>query len=211
MRGQANAIAMMIVAGAAIALGLAIVAYFQGLLSVYGSEIQRDNFLNREMVLQVARLVAVDPYSNTVWILLRRLDNQSISFLLFAVAKNSTSSTVLNCSDIYYYVPSRDANGILCDSADLDCLNSVTYGTPTSPSNVLINLGQGWVDFSSYARSLGEIPPSAIPICLVPYHGGNQIVKIVLPYGTTALRLYLVSTWGRSFYILKELTIEVGR
>jgi len=202
-KAQASALSAIIIAGASLIAGLAILMYLQSMLSIYSSEVQRDAFLSREMSLQVLRLIAIDSKSNAVWVLLRRLDNQSIGFMITLAIENATSVVFANCSNIKYYEPLYDSNGILCDEGD--CVESIEYDS-VALQQVLINVNQGWTPIAAYLNSLGlTLSIEKIPICFIPYSGGNKIVKLDIGRSDVdRLRLFLISAWGDRYYVIEE-------
>ena len=211
LKAQASAISAIIIAGASLIVGLAILMYLQSMLSIYSSEVQRDAFLSREMNTQVLKLIAIDSSSNTVWILLRRLDNRSIGFMIALAIENSTHIVFANCDSVKYYEPLYDNNGILCDAEDDDCIDSVEYDS-VSLQQVMINVNQRWAPLIAYLNSLNLIlSRDTTPICLIPYSGGNRIVKLdISQVNANKLRLFLLTAWGSEYYVIEESIVNLG-
>ena len=208
-RAQANVIAAVIMASVAVAVGVGILAYIHSLTSIYTSNLQRDRMLNHEMFENVVQLIAVDPDNHYVWLLFRRLDNESVNFYAFMVFRNSTSTQFIPCSSIQYFVPSRDTNGILCDPTDHDCLTSPEL-VFIRPSYIMINPGYGWVSLKVYAKVAGIALPPGISICKIPYSGGNRIVRVALPSIHGNLYIYLVAPWSGQYYVFKVVRVPLG-
>jgi len=211
VRAQASAISAIVIAGASLIVGLAILMYLQSMLSIYSSEVQRNAFLSREMSMQVLKLIAVDSQNNVVWILLRRLDNQSTGFVLTLAIENSTHIVFANCDSIKYYEPLYDSNGILCDAEDDDCRESIEYDS-VSLQQIMINVNQGWAPLVAYLNSLNLISSGGtVPICLIPYGGGNRIVRLDIgQVNANKLRLFLLTAWGNEYYTIEESIVNLG-
>ena len=210
VRAQASAISAIVIAGASLIVGLAILMYLQSMLSIYSSEVQRNAFLSREMSMQVLKLIAVDSQNNVVWILLRRLDNQSIGFMIALAIENSTHIVFANCDSIEYYEPLYDRNGILCDT-EVDCIDSIEYDN-VSLQQIMINVNQGWAPLVAYLNSLNLISSGGtVPICLIPYGGGNRIVRLDIgQVNANKLRLFLLTAWGNEYYTIEESIVNLG-
>jgi len=208
-RAQANVIAVVIMAGVAVAIGVGILTYIHSLTSIYTSNLQRDRMLNHEMFEDVVQLIAVDPNNHYVWLLFRRLDNASVNFYAFMVFHNATSTYFIPCSSVLYFVPSKDTNGILCDPVDNDCLPAPQL-ISVRPSYIMINPGYGWVPLSVYSKVSGIVPPTSVSICRIPYEGGNRIVRVSVPSIHGYLYIYLVAPWSHSYYVFKVVRVPLS-
>lgn len=204
-RGQADLLTAALLVGVALTIGAAMVAYFTAATSTYREEISIANLLAYEASNTFINIVSYDSRSLNLWLVLKRLDGGSSNF--FIAVDNSTS--YLPCTQISYYNPRYDEDGVLCNSTD-ECPTSATvYLGPLSKVYVLWE--GALVDFLSYARASEYPTAEPMYVCSVAnvcqledstgLCGRVTLVRIALPKAVPAVRVYLVTLIGGSPYV----------
>ncbi len=206
--GQANVIAVIVLVGAALALGLTMLTYFTSTSIRYRSVIELLNRLNYESVNQVLRLITVNKSSEQVWvwILLKKLDNSNTPFFIAVEADGN----YLGCENVLRYDSSKDLDGILC-SSDGDCVQAQTISAGVDVSRVYALMEQGVSDFLTYARTKGYpvIPPKGNNICVLNVNSYGMTIA-VLKTNAQVMRIHLLTIVNNIPYVINTYEVRIG-
>jgi hypothetical protein len=205
-RAQSTVLTEVLMASAALIVGLSILAYFMSFSSGYSQQVELSSLINYEAANQVVRLVAYDDVNNVVWLLLRKLDATPRNFFVLLSAGN----TFLVCGNIYVYNETGDSDGILCNEAK-DCPTSCIYGTRSVLArNVIVSTKDGLIPLPDYLRL--EIP-AGVSLVRIPYPMSKQSQNVILKVELgnirpENLRVFLCLEYGERFYVVR--IYEVG-
>lgn len=218
-KGQSSIIALVILVGVAIALGIGFLSYFNSLSRESTRMMQRDSLLAYELTSQLVRTIAVDDSRGDVWLLIRRLDNSNGTFFVATEVFDETgASSFLQCSNVRVYMENMEnGDNLLCYKGDgsLDeneCPGARLYST-LSPEKILLR-PQGtasWINLNYYKAQRNELlPQREVPICRLDYRAGeNEIVLVSLGESAFKVRLYIGVPFQDSLYIIKTYDVSL--
>jgi len=213
-RGQVDLLTATLLVGVALVIGVTMVTYFTAVASTYRERIAVANLLAYEASNTLVNLVSYDGRSRTLWLALRRLDGGSSSFFIAV----DDSEGYLPCTQVSYYDPRYDSDGVLCNTA-----NECPAGSPTyvgTLSGVYVLWEGALADFLSYARVGGYPTEGLIYVCRVanvcqldtPTGTCERVTlaRVTLPRAVPVARVYLVALVSGSPYVfgIYEVTLQ---
>jgi len=211
-RAQSTVLTEVLIASAALVIGMSILAYFSSFTSSYTQQVELANLVNYEAANQVVRLIAYDSTSKSVWLLLRRLDGTPRNFLLMLSVGNS----FLNCGSIYVYVEPRDTNGIVCDVGDGDCVSSCSfYDKYVSSRDTLVWTKDGLIPLYDFLKRQS---PQQVGLIKIPYPNPaagysteNMIIRVDLGgLAPETARVYLGIEHDGRIYVVRIYEVSLS-
>ncbi len=211
-RAQSTVVTEVMLASAALIVGMSILAYFLSFSSAHSQQVELASLVNYEAAVQVARLVAYDNTSRTAWLLLRRLDETPRSFFILV----SVGGEFLDCDRVYVFDELRDTNGLVCDSDDGDCVSTCSfYSGAVSSRDVMVWTKDGPMPLYDY---LARQAPAQIGLLRVPYPSPglgyqtkNVIVRVELgETEASTLRVYLGIDYGGRIYVVRIYEVNLA-
>ncbi|MEM4854836.1 MAG: hypothetical protein QXE75_05395 [Sulfolobales archaeon] len=211
-RAQSTVLTEVLMASAALVIGMSILAYFSSFTTSYTRQVELANLVNYEAANQVVRLIAYDSTSKSVWLLLRRLDGTPRNFLLML----DVDGDFLNCRSVYVYVEPSDENGIVCDGSDGDCVSSCFYyDRYVSSKEVLVWTKDGLIPLYDFLKRQS---PQQVGLIRIPYPNPaagyrtqNTIIRVDLdkPAPETA-RVYLGIEHDGRIYVVRVYEVSLS-
>lgn len=210
-RAQSSMLTEVLMASAALIIGMSILAYFSSFSSGYSGQLELSNLINYEAANQVVRTIAYDNTSRTAWLLLRRLDGTPRNFLAIV----SVGDNFLGCESVYIYAEPQDGNGIVCDEAGVDCVSSCNfYSRSVSSREPIVWTKDGPIPLYDYLRR--QAPPQ-VGLIRIPYPNPaagyrtqNIIVKVELgQLSPTAVRVYLGIEHDGKIYVVRIYEVNL--
>ncbi|MDW8082893.1 MAG: hypothetical protein RMI56_03735 [Sulfolobales archaeon] len=211
MRAQGSVLTELLMAGAALIIGISILSYFMSFSTSYSQQVELANTLNYEAANQVVRLITYDSVNRVVWLLFRRLDSASRNFIVLLRSAN----TFLPCSNVFIYNSVGDTDRVVCNEVNIDCVESCRYNPQREQArNIFISLERGVMSLSDYLK----IPPTtAIELIRIPYTQiatGPQAYSIIVRVNLAdlsrdSLIVYLCVDHGDRFYIVRAYEVSL--
>jgi hypothetical protein len=191
------------------------VSYFTSVTASYRDLITLANFLNSESSNIFTNIVSFDDSTNTLWIILKRLDQYPLDFFIAV----DDGDSYISCEHISVYNPYRDNDGIICfESEGSDCIPSTTIYSG-SLKRVYIPWENTLSDFMSYAKSLGYPTNEPINICRIQnvcsFKGSsglcnqNTLARISLSGNPTYTRIYIAAMYSNTPYIISIYEVSL--
>ncbi len=203
---QSSLLAILLLVGAALVMGIAMYSYFISISTSYRADIERINVLNYESVNQIARVIAIDSLNRYVWIYLKRLDNAPRPFFIAI----DNGSIYLSGGYIYIYNPSADSNGVLCDEPG-ECTPAPCIAF-SNPMDIYAYSDKGVVSYKTYS-SMDGYPSisskSPMYICIISIGRDFSILRIWYGY-TYMLRIHMITYIDNRPYILYTYGIPLS-
>lgn len=205
VRGQSELIGAFVFIGVAAVIGVAMIAYTSSIVSNYRSQLDLANALRSDASSIGINIIYYNNASSTLWILLNRVDGSRASYFIAV----DTGSGYLPCSNIRFYNPNNDTDGILCNESE-DCPTS-TQVYSGSLSNVYIPWEGAITDYQRYAKVKGYSTTEPIYICKIEnvcnytstsglcYEG--TIARLSLPQ-TSIARILVISLYNNKPYVV---------
>jgi hypothetical protein len=204
--GQSELVSAIIFIGIALIIGTTMLAYVNTMISSYREQVNLLNFLQQEASNIFINTISFDSSSNTLWILLKKLDGSGAPFFIAV----DDGSRYLSCSSIKVYNPVNDDNGIVCDT-DSDCLASSTVFSSSLSKVYTVREGQV-ISFQQYAARNNFTISSPINICRVENEcalreakglcNENTIVRIDLGESSNRVRILIATMYNGVPYIV---------
>lgn len=209
--GESTLLSTVILIGVAMIIGIGMLSYITAVTSDYRAQVNLVNTLKSEATSIFINVVLYDNSTSTLWLLFKRLDGSATSYLVIVEA----GGYYLDCSNILFYNPLVDSDGVLCNE-DNECMSAyVVYSG--SMKGILVPYGGIISDFESYAKSKGIALSSSVQVCrvintcLLTQQGGlcekSTMVRINLQEKTTPVRIHVAVEYSGRIYVVSSYEV----
>jgi len=203
-KAQSDILAIVILTGLAIVIGIGLASYYTSVSSQYRDRLNTISILQQEYYSQIIRFVAND--QNYAWFIALRVDGSRKQFYIAI----DNGSMFLSCNKIQYYVNEVDNNDAVCSSTE-ECRDAEIIGF--YPINkVYVLYGNDVVDLRSFLRVKGVDIPDSIRICRVEQSKISNItwIRISLDSSMRSLRIYSIVFINNVPYIVRIFEYNIG-
>lgn len=214
LKSEAVLLSTMILVSLGIIVSLLTISYISALIMYYRDQVEVVNLIQDEASRTIVNLIMYDNSTNTIWLLIRRLDGMPTTYYLIV----ATDRGYLNCSHIRFYNPAGDIDGIMCNNPAECVISTLAYHG--SMNNVYVVMEGGVDNLLTYARVRGYPTASIIQGCRVPsvcelkgirgICNESTITRIEIPSGVQRAWIFIATMYNNRLYILKTYEVSLG-